>query len=188
VQRSTTCFTNKAGMKCNTEDRYENTQGCRPEAGLRACLIIKHSLLLLWLIASLQTCQADQVWKCGSIYTSQEGPGCTEITAGVAKGTTGNRVFSSPQTKQSRSASVITPVAPTLSAPESEDPRISGTLFTTHDDKPLVSSNAPEKPKTEDTAAPTAKCLIEAMLGDKEAAARCGMRSLDFSEFSKILQ
>ncbi len=165
-----------------------SSQVCQSTTCRSLSAFMKLSVMFFSLVLHISTCQADQVWKCGSVYTSQKGPGCIEVTAGVAKGITGDRVFSSPHTDKNRPASVSAAPAATGSAAAYENPRISGTLFSTNDDKPLSSSSLPEKPKTEDTPPPTAKCVIEAMLGDKEAAAKCGMPSLNFSELSKVLQ
>jgi hypothetical protein len=123
------------------------------------------------------------------MYTSQKAPGCVEVTTGVAQGIAGDRVFAKPQSGQNPVVATSTPAAEAAAAaPAPEDPRISGTLFTTDDDKPLAPSTAPEKPEKKEASEPTAKCLIDAMLGDKEAAAKCGVPSLSFSDLSSFLQ
>jgi len=144
--------------------------------------------ILVSIILFGSVCHADEVWKCGSVYTSQRAPGCVEVTTGVARGIAGNRVFAKPQTGQEPVVSASTPVAEAATAPASEDPRISGTLFTTHDDKPLAPSTVQSNQEKKEEPEPTAKCLIDAMLGDKEAAAKCGVPSLSFSDLSKVFQ
>jgi leucyl/phenylalanyl-tRNA--protein transferase len=150
-------------------------------------------------VSDIQHAHADPVWRCGEVYSSSYQEGCTEIKTGVAKGITGERVFSksrkdkiSEGLKAEAADSGMAPTEP----PSNEDPRISGTLFKTTNTRKLASSsqssavNGPKANNGEDPLASLAfiQCISEALKGNTAAAAKCGLPNLDFSQISDALK
>jgi leucyl/phenylalanyl-tRNA--protein transferase len=168
--------------------------------------LVAIALIVIGSITTLQAVpvHADSIWRCGETYSSSYHEGCSEIRTGVAKGITGERVFSgSRREKISDTAndrgSDSTQVR-TESAPK-ENPRISGTLFEMKDSPRSPSANSDsvksgspaQGPSTSGAGDPLAalafvQCISEALKGNTTAAAKCGLPNLDFSQVTDAMK
>jgi leucyl/phenylalanyl-tRNA--protein transferase len=198
-------------VDCQVLTPFSRSFGAREIPRDNYITLLKRTLVALVLvvigsIAALHPApaHADSVWRCGETYSSSYHEGCSKITAGVAKGITGDRVFSNSR-KDKISDGANEQEADSNHAsneliPE-ENPRISGTLFQMKDSpksrsakpdsaKSLTPAQVPSTSGAEDPLAALAfvQCISEALKGNTTAAAKCGLPNLDFSQVTDAMK
>lgn len=193
-------------VDCQVLTPFSRSFGAREIPRDDYLLLLKKALLavIFLVVGSLnamvvQTASADPIWRCGEVFSSTYHDGCSELNTGMAKGITGERVFTksrSDKISQTGEADRIDDAnAPAGNEPP-EDPRISGTLFQTKDTGKLASSGGTASSADPNIGIPSdpvaalafIRCISEAFKGNKTEAAKCGLPNLDFSQVTDALK